>query len=334
MSGFMQMLKADPSDWLLEKDNPSARYFALRDLLDLPEDAPEVRDAQQEIMRGGFVREILERQSTSEYIKGYPSFYSFKYKGLVWQLITLAELGAVCDEQIKEQCKYLFANSQELTDGGFSASTAIKTGGGRISEVIPCLTGNMVWCLINFGYLDDPRLHKGIEWLCRFMRFNDGVESDPQVPPYNHYEMCWGKHTCHMGVVKALKAMSAVPEAKRTPEIKALIEKASEFILIHHVHKQSHNLSKTSKPGWLKFGYPLMYQTDALEILDILTSLGIKDSRMDEAIALVLSKQNESGRWLIENTYNTPLVPLERKGTESKLVTLRAMRVLKRYFSE
>jgi hypothetical protein len=33
-----------------------------------------------------------------------------------------------------------------------------KTGGGRHSEVIPCLTGNMVWSLIRFGYMDDPRV--------------------------------------------------------------------------------------------------------------------------------------------------------------------------------
>lgn len=75
--------------------------------------------------------------------------------------------------------------------------------------------------------------------------------------------------------------------------------------MIHHVYKQSHNLNKISKPGWLKFGFPLMYQTDALEILYILTELGIKDSTMKDAIDVLFAKQNANGRWKLENTYNS-----------------------------
>lgn len=79
-----------------------------------------------------------------------------------------------------------------------------------------------------------------------------------------------------------------------------------------------------------------MYQTDALEILDILTDLGIKDSRMDEAISIVNARQDDMGRWIVENTYNSDrlLIPFGQKGEHSKWLTLRAMRVLKRYYSE
>lgn len=249
-------------------------------------------------------------------------------------MITLAELGAEVTPQIKEQCEYILKNSQERQDGGFSQHTAVKTGGGRITEVIPCLTGNMVWSLIHFSYLDDPRLQKGIDWIIRFMRFNDGTEVDPQVPPYNRCEMCWGAHTCLMGIVKSLKALSALPAERRTKEIDDTIQKATEFILIHHIYIRSHNLNRTSKPGWLKFGFPLMYQTDALEILDIMTELGIKDNRMDDAINIVISKQDDKGRWKAENTYNSDrlLFPITQKDEPSKWITLRAMRVLKRYY--
>jgi hypothetical protein len=99
---------------------------------------------------------------------------------------------------------------------------------------------------------------------------------------------------------------------------------------VHHIFKRSHALEKISKPGWLKFGFPLMYQTDALEILDILTGLGIHDSRMDDAIGILLKKQDETGRWKMENVYEL-LVPIEEKGAASKWLTLRAMRVLRRY---
>ena len=333
MDSWKTVLKNDPIDWLLEDENPSVRYFTLTDLLDQSEDDGAVQKAKRAIMESGHVPELLRQMNEISYLQQYPRFYTNKYKGLVWTTIVLAELGASANEQIKSQCNYLLENAQEINDGGFSMHTAAKTGGGRISEVIPCLTGNLVWSFLRFGYLDDARVHKAIGWLNKFMVYNDGTEDTPQSAPYDRYEICWGKHTCHMGVVKALKAMSAVPPEKRTEDINNTIQKASAFLLMHHIFKKSHDLSRVSKPGWRKFGFPLMYQTDVLEILDILTSLGIKDSRMDEAVELVVSKQDDMGRWRIENTYNSDrlLIPMGEKGEPSKWLTLRALRVLKRY---
>lgn len=335
MSDWRALLNADPTDWLLEKENPSVRYFTLRDILGMPEDAPEVKQAKQLIMQTGVVPALLQKQRKPEYIQSYSRFYTNKYKGLVWSLIILAELGAVASPQIKEDCEYLFVHSQETIDGGFAMNTAIKTGGGRASEVIPCLTGNMVWSLIRLGYLEDPRVQKGIDWITRYMRFNDGIVVDPQVPPYDRYEVCWGKHTCHMGVVKTLKALAAIPEDQRTGAVDDTIHKAVEFLLIHHIHKRSHDLNRISKPGWTKFSFPLMYQTDVLEILDILTGLGIADNRMKEAMELVLSKQDVMGRWKTESTNNSSRfpIPADPKDEQSKWLTLRAMRILKRHFS-
>lgn len=334
MSDWRAALKSDPTEWLLEEENPSVRYFTLRDILDSPEDDRAVRSARREIMRRGTVPEVLEKQSSPAYAAAYPRFYTDKYDGLVWSLIVLAELGADATPQIRAQCEYLLANAQETQDGGFSMHTAQRTGGGRITEVIPCLTGNMVWSLIRFGYLDDPRLQKAIAWMTRYARFNDGVEETPQVPPYDRFEMCWGKHVCHMGVVKILKALSAIPdEQRKTGDVGETIQKATEFLLMHHIYKRSHDLRRTSKPGWLKFGFPLMYQTDALEVLDILTGLGVHDSRMDEAVDAVVAKQDTMGRWHAENTFGSDrlLVPIGQKGEQSKWITLRAVRVLKRY---
>jgi hypothetical protein len=331
MEDWKARLRADPTDWLLEEDNPSVRYFTLRDILDRPENDPEARAAEQSVMQTGPVPEILEKQREPSYRQSFPRYYADKYEGLVWSLIVLAELGAEPVPQIREQCEYLLANAQDTQDGGFSQHTAAKTGGGRRSEVIPCLTGNLVWSLLRFGYLDDPRLQRGIGWLTQYTRFNDGAEDEPVPPPYDRLEMCWGRHSCHMGVVKALKALAAIPEDRRTPEVKETLAQSAEFLLIHHIHRRSHNLKRASKPGWLKFGFPLMYQTDALEILDILSGLGVKDSRMEEAADLMLSKQDDRGRWKTENTYNSDrlLVPFGQKGEPSKWLTLRALRILK-----
>jgi hypothetical protein len=137
-----------------------------------------------------------------------------------------------------------------------------------------------------------------------------------------------------MGAVKALKALAEVPPDKRSKEVEATIENGVEHMLRHHIYKRSHDLNRVSKPGWLRFGFPLMYQTDALEILGILTKLGYRDERMQETVDLVVSKQDAQGRWKLESTFNGRFqVNIERKGELSKWVTLNALKALKGFYS-
>ncbi len=78
-----------------------------------------------------------------------------------------------------------------------------------------------------------------------------------------------------------------------------------------------------------------MYQTDVLEILGILTKLGYKDKRMQEAVDILVSKQNTDGRWNLENTFNGRYqVNIEQKEEPSKWITVRALQVLKRYYPD
>ena len=333
MGDWISVLKADLVDWLLEKDNPSVRYFALSQLLDKSQNNPEVQEAKKEIMLNGVVPRILAKQNDGGYWEAPEKFYTAKYKGTVWQLIILSEFGADGqDARVKKACEFILENSQDRKSGGFSAWTSVKAGGGRYSGVIPCLTGNMAWSLIRLGFLDDPRVKRGVEWIVKYQRFDDGEAWPPKVWPYEKATSCFGKHSCHMGVVKSLKALVEIPEDKRSKDVTSTIEKGVEYMLKHHIHKRSHNLSKVSKPGWLRFGFPLMYQTDVLEILDILTKIGCKDERMQEAVDLVLSKQDERGQWKLESTFNGRFqISIEQKGYGSKWVTLKALRVLKRF---
>lgn len=137
-----------------------------------------------------------------------------------------------------------------------------------------------------------------------------------------------------MGVVKALKALAEIPPNKRSKAVKDTIAKGAEYLFAHHVYKRSHDLTQVSKPAWLRFGFPTMWNTDALEILGILTKLGCKDPRMQDAINLVLSKQDNQGRWKLENTFNgRMLASIEQKDKPSKWITLNALEALKGYYS-
>ena len=334
MAEWKSLLKGDPTNWLLDEDNPSVRYLTLTEILDRKISDPDVQEARAAIMVAGIVPEILSRQTKDGYWETQGKFYAAKYKGTVWQLLVLAELGADGnDERIKRACEFTMRQSQDPESGGFSPWHNTKTGGGSHALVIPCLTGNMVWSLIKLGYANDPRVQKGIDWIVKYQRFDDGAKVAAKGWPYDKEVMCFGRHVCHMGVVKALKALAEVPANNRSADIKKTIEKGTEYLLQHHIYKRSHDLSRNSKPGWRRFGFPLMYQTDALEILGILTSLGYRDKRMQEAIDLVISKQDEQGKWKLENTFNGRFqVDIEQRNQPSKWITLNAVKVMKRLY--
>lgn len=323
-------MKEQVIEWLLEEKDPSVRFAALTSLLKKPPDDPEVIAAQSAIMSLGLVPEILSKQNADGEWGDPDRFYNDKYTGAVWTLLVLAELAADPeDSRIKKACEFILRHSQEPNSGGFSYRASARTGGGLPSAVIPCLTGNLVYALIRLGYLHDERVQKAIGWITRYQRADDGEGEAPSGEPYDRYAMCWGKHSCHMGVAKTFKALAAIPAEERSHETDEKIIEIAEYFLKHHLYKKSHHLNEVSRPGWLKLGFPLMYQTDILELLGIFKALKIHDPRLEDAIDIIKSKRQEDGKWLLESTNNGKmLVRIEKKGAPSKWITLRALKVL------
>jgi hypothetical protein len=172
-------------------------------------------------------------------------------------------------------------------------------------------------------------LESAVDWMVRIPRFNDGASPAPVGEEYKHRQNCWGKHTCISGVVKILKALAEIPEAERSLQVKKVIQDSCEFLLKHHLYRKSHNLTEISKKRWPLLGFPWLWDTDVLEMLDIISRLKIKDPRLEDAINLVKSKQMENGQWIQEWGFrNQLLFPFEKVGSPSKWVTLFALRVL------
>ena len=155
----------DPIPWLLEGD-PSVRYFTLTGLLGAAPDAPQVQEARRAIMTEGPVPRILAAQQADGHFCERDRFYTAKYRGTVWTLLILAELGADgADARVRAGCEAILRDAQDADSGGFSCKRSKKAGGGLHGSVIPCLTGNLAFSLIRLGMLDDPRVQRAVDWI-------------------------------------------------------------------------------------------------------------------------------------------------------------------------
>ena len=149
---WQQRLNGDSLAWLLEPDaaNPAIRYYALRDLLDRPADAPEVVAAQAAVMQSGPVPAILDAQEPDGYWQQPGGGYG-KYRGTAWQIILLGDLGAdPADERVHRACEYVLGHGI-AANGGYAYNRMPVPSG-----VIHCLNGNVVHALIRLGRLRDP----------------------------------------------------------------------------------------------------------------------------------------------------------------------------------
>jgi hypothetical protein len=319
----------NPVAWLLEPDpaNPAVRYFALKDLLDRPEDDPEVRQARAEIMHSGPVPAILAAQHPDGYWAKAGAGYSPKYRATSWQIIFLAELGAdPADERVRRGCEYLLSHSM-ASNGAFTAYQTLDPRGA-----LHCLNGNLIWALLHLGYGDDPRLKGAIDWQVRAITGMGNVtyyESGTSGPGF----ACGDNQglPCGWGATKAVKALSEIPPAQRTPAIGRAIETGVEFLLSRDPATASYPYFYKVSPYWFKLGFPLSYWSDVLEIVAILVKLGYEDDpRLSNAIRYIQGKRDPTGRWKLGNALNGKMwVDIEKQGRPSKWVTLRALRVLK-----
>lgn len=319
----------DPKDWLLDPSDPSVRLWALQDLDGRKRDDPDVLEAQGRVMISPPVEAILAAQQPGGWWGGERDMYLPKYTATTHSLLILAELGAQKTPAIKRGIEHMFRFQR--ASGHFLINLP-ATEKGRASVVKDgcCIDGNILHYLIHFGYLDDPRTQ-------RLLDFNVGYHDDENAGwrcrSYPIDPAAVFPRNCYMGAAKMLRALSMIPPQERRREIRSIIGREVENILENGVYRYLRNPDGTrkDKAGWKRFGFPLFYQSDALEVLDTLTRLGVHDDRMQPAVDLVLNTQQPDGKWLLNNTFNGKMwADIEEKGKPSKWITLRALRTLRR----
>jgi hypothetical protein len=322
-------------DWLLEEDNPGVRYLTLRDLLDYQPDDPELSAARVQAHTQGPIATILaEMEDAGYWVEPGPGYYP-QYRGTVWSIILLAQLGASAsqDERIGRACAYVLDHT--LTAGGqFTAS-------GSPSGTADCLQGNLCAALLDLGY-SDSRLENAFQWMAQSVT-GEGVApvADRQAAVRYYAGKCGplfacgsnNRLPCAWGAVKVMLAFGKWTEAQRTPLINHAIQQGIDFLLSTDPALADYPSAYHDKPSgnWWKFGFPVFYVTDLLQNVEVLVALGHgENAGLTHALNIIREKQNAQGRWALEYDYTGKTwVEFGAKKQPNKWVTYRALRVLK-----
>jgi len=332
---WQNQLKGDSLSWLLEPDASGVRYLAMRDLLSLPTDDPEICAARKAAHLEGHIATILAEMKEAGFWSQPGPGYNPKYWSTVWSVIMLAQLGASVkeDQRIAQACAYLMEHA--LTSGGhFTAS-------GAPSGTADCLQGDLCWALVELGF-DDPRLATAFEWMARSVTGEGVAPVENRQAKVRYYAGKCGpifacgsnnKLPCAWGAAKVMLAFSKWPVDRRTPVIVDAIKQGVDFLFSVDPAEADYPSGWSDKPSgnWWKFGFPVFYVTDLLQIVEALVDLGYGyDPRLANALAIIREKQDGQGRWPLEYDYaGKTWVNFGAKKQPNKWVTLRALRVLK-----
>jgi len=334
MAEWIDGLHGDPRPWLLDEETPAVRHLALRQLCDRPPDDPDVRTALATAMVTHPISAILAAQDPEGWWGRPGSGYGPKYASTVWTAVFLDQLGADGDDaRIRNACAYLLDHTQ-TTSGGFGA---VASGDARPapSTAIHCLNGNVLRALIGFGWLDDERVGRSIDWQAAAITGEGDIRFYRSSMPGPGFR-CGANdgQPCAWGATKAILALARIPPERRAPHVQRAIDAGVAFLLSRDPATADYPMGYgNTRPNssWFKVGFPSGYVTDVLQVLEALCEAGAAgDPRLGPAIDWLIAGQDDRGRWVNRYAYTGKMVvDIDVQGQPSRWVTLRACRVLK-----
>ena len=329
----------DPLPWLLDPADPGPRNLTLRDVARLPADDPELLAARAAAHAAPPIATILDAMHPDGYWDKPGSGYGPKYRSAVWSLIALAQVGAsvAVEPRIGRAAAYLLDHALSPA-GQFSCAPS-----GAPSGTIDCLQGNLLAALLDLG-IDDPRLEGAFDWMARTVTGEGVAPAGDRSTPRRYYAYksgplfrCGvnGNLPCAWGGVKVMLAFGKLPVERRTPLIAEAIHQGAEYLLSIDPATGEYPHPHSDKPSgnWWKFGFPVFYVADILQVVEALLALGYGDDpRLANARALIRSKADAGGRWPLEYHYNGKMadgLAFGRKGQANKWVTIRALKAIR-----
>ncbi len=307
-------------DWLLDSD-PAIRWQVLRDLADAPPGVVEAERARVATAPGGWCARLLALQGDDGQWEGGALFpaVSDRSVGQPWtataySLVLLQDCGVDPHDdavrravaRVKAHCRWEHAG-QPFFSG----------------EVEPCINGMTV----SLGAYFEQDVSAVVDRLVREQLEDGGWNCEAENGSVRS-----SFHT----TIRVLEGLLAYERATGgSAAASAARRRAEEYLLERKLFRRK-STGGVIHPAFLQFSFPTRWHYDVLRALEYFRAAGDRpDHRTDEAMAVVRSRQQPDGTWLLENTHPGAVhFHLEDgDGRPSRWNTLRALRVLRWYES-
>jgi hypothetical protein len=306
-------------DWLLDSD-PAIRWQVLRDLVHAP--AEVVATERARVATEGWGARLLALQGEDGQWAGGACFPADGWRrgedqGQPWTS-TLPTLQLLCDCGIDPRADRVRRAVALVSDHCRWEHAGQPFFSG---EVEPCINGRTVALGTYFqqnvdgvvARLVGEQLEDG-GWNCEAE--NGSVRSSFAT------------------TINVLEGLLAHARATGGSAQAIAARRLGEEYLLERQLVRRRSTGKIVNPAWLQFSYPTRWHYDVLRALEYFRSAGgVPDSRLNEAIELLRTKQQPDGTWLLENTHAGAVhfVLEDGDGRPSRWNTLRALRVLRWY---
>jgi hypothetical protein len=292
-------------EWLLDSD-PAIRWQVMRDLTDTP--AATVASERARVASEGWGELLLDQQRPDgQWGDGIatPFWWTNMYT-----LVFLRDLGI--DPASAPARSAIDRVRSSVTWGpGFGDSPFFE------GEVEPCINGRVVALGAYFGVRSDRLVERLLSeqladggWNCEAERGS--------VRSSFHTTICVLEGL--LAFEQAYGASLPVTDSRK---------RGQEYLVARRLLRRL-STGDIIEPAWTRFAFPPLWHYDLLRALDYLRAAGVRDARVDEAVAIVVERRQADGRWLLDLRHKNTLCEdlAGPVGAANRWITLRALRVL------
>mgnify|MGYP006300129883 FL=1 len=318
----------NPIEWLLESDAPWTRYRALVDLLDRPQDDPDVEATRAEMVTHPQVVELIDQATAWP---GYALKRHSDAKHPLYALSTLADFGLRAgDPGMPGIIETVMAH--QAPEGAFQTRVRLyKRFGGIDGEMwtwMACDAPTLTYALLALGLTEDPRVDRAVVHLTGLAEENGWrCAAAPELGNFKGPGR--REDPCPLANVYALKALSLVPDRIDSAATRA----GAEMLLRHWTHQFERKLYLFGVGAdFRKLKYPFVWY-NLLHVVDVLSRFPFvhADPRFREMVAALTAQADEKGRYTASSMYRAwKGWSFADKKTPSPWLTFLVIRIEKR----
>jgi hypothetical protein len=309
-------MTTDLTQWLLESDEPWTRYRALLDLLDRPENDPEVQAARAEMLAHPQVQALIAEAAAWP---GYPLKRHNDAGHPIYKFSTLADFGLRADDpgpalshalsEVEGAVEGMAAGieavmAHQSPEGAFQSLMNIhKRYGGTGEDAwswMLCDAPTLLYALLAFGLGEDQRAERAVEHLVGLV--DDNGWRCVAAPELGKFRGPGRKaDPCPIVNVYALKALSQVPRLLDSPATRT----GAEMLLWHWEHQRERKIFMFGiGTDFRKLKYPFVWY-DILHVVDVLSRFPLvhADPRLQEMVETITAQADENGRYTASSMY-------------------------------